>query len=128
MKKEEEHKKEVVYNKTVDVTCDICLTTCKPKKGTCSNFEYLTLKTNWGYDTNKDTESWEAHVCEDCTDKYLKDMILFNKTLYMGKDKEFEDKLNAPNKRKRKIRSISGVSINVEVDDEDIDIDIDIDK
>ncbi len=30
---------------------------------------YMTLKAHWGFDTNKDQEEWEAHICEKCVDE-----------------------------------------------------------
>lgn len=59
-----------------DVRCDSCGNSCR--KGDYG-YEYLTLKTNWGYASKKDLETWEAHLCEKCVDEKL-NFIKFNIT------------------------------------------------
>ena len=51
-----------------------------------STAEYLTIRGEWGYLSNqKDTERWEAHVCEKCVDEKL-GFIKFKKSDYTIKD------------------------------------------
>jgi hypothetical protein len=66
-----EQKPEVVVK---DITCDICGKSCLTDYG----FEYLTMKANWGFMSNKDLEIWEAHICEKCVDDKLVNLISVN--------------------------------------------------
>lgn len=50
-----------------DIFCDICGKSCKTEYG----FEYLECNTVWGFNSNKDMESWTAHICEKCVDEKL---------------------------------------------------------
>lgn len=60
-----------------DVVCDHCGKSCTdhPDFGP----EFMLLKSSWGYNSRKDLETWEAHLCEECVDNYLS-FIEFNKT------------------------------------------------
>lgn len=50
-----------------DVLCDICN---KSTRDSCDmNYEFAELKVDWGYGSDKDTESHECHMCESCYDK-----------------------------------------------------------
>lgn len=69
-------KKTKEVDEIVDVRCDSCGNSCR--KGDYG-YEYLTLKTNWGYASKKDLETWEAHLCEKCVDEKL-NFIKFNIT------------------------------------------------
>jgi hypothetical protein len=111
--------KTIEEDKIVDVTCDICMESCRDSID--MNFEHLTIKGNWGYGSDKDGETWEAHVCEKCSEEYLSKLILFQKSLYMGKDKKRVQELNKSNIRKRKIRKSVGskIEISVQVDNEE---------
>lgn len=71
MKVTEKKTKEV--DEIVDVTCDSCGKSCNTEYG----FEYMELKTNWGYASKKDLETWSAHLCEKCVDEKL-NFIKFN--------------------------------------------------
>lgn len=48
-----------------DVICDVCGRSCKTKCG----YEFALLKAEWGYESRKDTEYHECHICESCYDK-----------------------------------------------------------
>lgn len=73
-----------------DITCDCCGQSClkdsykidndsRPDHGEMSyNFEYLHMKANWGYYSNHDTETWEAHICESCVETKF-EFVDFNK-------------------------------------------------
>lgn len=79
---------------TSEIKCDICGESCKEYEGIVDNdvrsdhdqkfydFEYMTLKANWGYYSGKDTQTWEAQVCEKCVDEKLS-FIKFKKTNYL---------------------------------------------
>ena len=57
-----------------DIICDSCGESCCVMNigdATTPNFEYMTLKANWGYGSKKDLEKWEAHICEKCVDEKL---------------------------------------------------------
>jgi hypothetical protein len=116
---EEDNEANIEEDKIVDVTCDICMESCMDSIQ--MNHEHLTIKGNWGYGSDKDGETWEAHVCEKCSDEYLSNLILFQKSLYMGKSKEILENINKVNKRKRKIRKSVGskIEISVQVDNEE---------
>lgn len=49
-----------------DILCDLCGNTCRDSMGI--NYEYATLKATWGYNSNKDCQHHEAHICEKCYD------------------------------------------------------------
>jgi hypothetical protein len=92
----------------VDISCDICGNSCLIETLIVDNesnkdhgeklyiFEYMDLKTNWGYYSDtKDMETWTAQVCEKCTDIYLEPLIIFNKTCQMTNkelNKEIQEK------------------------------------
>jgi hypothetical protein len=67
---------------TEDIICDSCGESCKVKLGDVEFYEYMELKTYWGYASNKDGEEWIAHVCEKCVDDKLS-FINFEKNNYM---------------------------------------------
>jgi hypothetical protein len=118
MKKVKTVDKVVQEEQIEDITCDICLESCRDSLD--MNFECLSISTKWGYGSNnKDGEKWEAHVCESCTEKYLKDLILFNKSSYFSKSHELHEEMNEVNNRKRKIRKVVGLKVDVKVDKED---------
>ena len=119
MKETKKVQKTEEVDEIVDVTCDICMNTCRDSID--MNHEYLNIKGNWGYGSDKDGETWEAHVCEKCSDEHLSKLILFQKSLYMGKSKEIEQEINKSNIRKRKIRKSVGskIEISVKVDKEE---------
>jgi len=60
-----------------DIVCDSCGKMCNTEYG----FEYLKLSANWGFGSSKDLKEWNAHLCENCTDKKL-DFIKFKITNY----------------------------------------------
>ena len=62
-----------------EVVCDCCN---KPCINTEYGIEYMTLHASWGFMSNKDLESWEAQVCEECVDQKFRD-IKFKKTDYI---------------------------------------------
>jgi hypothetical protein len=97
--------KEVEENEVVDITCDICMESCRDSID--MNHEHLTIKGNWGYGSDKDGETWEAHVCEKCSDEHLSKLILFQKSLYMGKSDEIGKSVG------------SKIEISVKVDNEE---------
>lgn len=59
---------------TDDIICDICGKSCKTEYG----FEYLDCNTTWGFESDKDMETWSAHICEKCVDEKL-NFIKFKK-------------------------------------------------
>jgi hypothetical protein len=76
-----------------DIICDCCGKSCKvdefkidnelrPDNGeTHYDFEFMSLQAHWGYNSNKDTESWTAHICEKCVDEKF-GFIKFKKDYY----------------------------------------------
>jgi hypothetical protein len=106
--------KEVEEDVIVDITCDICMNSCLDSHHGM-NHEHLHIKGNWGYGSDKDGQTWEAHICESCSDEYLSKLILFQKSLYMGKSPRITEELNKVNKRKRKIRKSVGSKIEISV-------------
>lgn len=66
-----EVRKEVLVERAVDIVCDVCGKSCTESLG---GPEYATLKAHWGYESNKDLEEHECHLCEGCYDK-VKDFI-----------------------------------------------------
>jgi len=68
-------KKEVV--EVVDIKCDICKKSCKNK--VTGSLEFMKLSANWGFGSNYDLESWEAHICEKCVDTKLAPIVKFQK-------------------------------------------------
>ena len=56
-----------------DVLCDCCGNSCKTSFG----FEYMELKSSWGFSSGKDLQRWSAQVCETCVDEKLS-FIKFN--------------------------------------------------
>ena len=63
-----------------DIICDICgescaVFDCRGKE--YETFEYLSLTADWGFDSGKDGERWEAQVCSSCADKHLAPLIKF---------------------------------------------------
>ena len=60
MEIKEKQQKEVEIIK--DVLCDCCGKSCLVN----GMPEYMSLKSIWGYGTNKDMEKWTAQVCESC--------------------------------------------------------------
>ena len=62
---------------TEDIICDICGKSCK----SFTDFEYLELTATWGFESNKDGEKWDAHICEKCVDEKLS-FINFKKINY----------------------------------------------
>lgn len=81
--------KEITTEVITDIICDSCGESCKVDKYLIDNdkhpdngqnhcsFEYMKLEARWGYHSNKDLESWTAHVCEKCVDGKLS-FINFN--------------------------------------------------
>jgi ribosomal-protein-alanine N-acetyltransferase len=58
--------------KLKDIRCNKCGQSCKQEH----NFEYATLDARWGYDTKRDNEFHEAHLCESCWEEIVKDFQL----------------------------------------------------
>jgi hypothetical protein len=60
----------------LDISCDICGKSCQRLLQYGSppicDYEYATLSATWGYDSKKDQEEHEFHICEDCYDKMVK--------------------------------------------------------
>ncbi|MDD5510634.1 MAG: hypothetical protein PHI12_07490 [Dehalococcoidales bacterium] len=52
---------------TKDILCDCCGDSCRPVKA--RNYEYATFSARWGWDSERDLEVWEAHICENCAVK-----------------------------------------------------------
>lgn len=103
MKEFKDEDKIVKQKVLVNVSCDICTTNIHK--------EYLTIKHCFGYESNKDGEKWEAHICEDCIDKYLNNLILFQKTPYLFNNDDLIKSLNKDNDDKRKERKEKGFSM-----------------
>jgi len=90
MKKTEIIKSE--REEVIDVLCDSCGESCRVElclplegedpKDVPHNFEYMRLKSAWGYGSDHDCETWEAHVCQKCVDDKL-GFINFKKTNYL---------------------------------------------
>lgn len=51
---------QVERERVVEVTCNRCGRVCTR--------EHVNLKHSWGYDSRKDLEAHESHLCEDCYD------------------------------------------------------------
>lgn len=79
---------------TIDITCDSCGESCKVLEGVIDNdvrvdkgepyygFEFMELKTHWGYHSDKDEQKWVAQICEKCVDEKLS-FIKFKKSDYL---------------------------------------------
>lgn len=68
-----------------DIICDICKKSCKVlpfKDKEHFNYEYVELKTRWGYGSTHDGETWTAQVCNKCVDAKLTGLINFRKEDY----------------------------------------------
>lgn len=57
-----EIKKNILVNKTVDIVCDICGTSCAKEY----NIEYGTLHAAWGFDSFHDSKIYHCDMCENC--------------------------------------------------------------
>jgi hypothetical protein len=55
----------------VDVLCDVCGKSTRNPDSTCQNTEFATLFAKWGYDSRKDLQAHECHMCESCYDKVV---------------------------------------------------------
>lgn len=51
-----------------DLKCDICDNSCKTK---LDDYEFASLKAQWGYSSRKDGEECNLEICEDCFDKIM---------------------------------------------------------
>ena len=58
----------------VGTKCDSCGNECGE--------EYIRLQVTWGYESNKDGETWLADLCENCVDKLLVPHVQFQKENY----------------------------------------------
>ena len=59
-----------------DILCDRCGESCRrfrSKEDPTDIYEYATITANWGYHSNRDTESHSALICEKCFDSVTKD-------------------------------------------------------
>jgi hypothetical protein len=130
------HSEEYVYStadKTVllDIICDICQKSCR-NEHTHEEYEegddvkeyeftFLTIKGAFGYYSKRhDTEAWEAHICEDCSENYLEKIVCFNKHDYLSEGasnktqahkkykNDFNNFLNQRANRIRKVRKMTG--------------------
>ena len=89
IKEIQQHNTEVI----TDVLCDSCGKSCKADEFIMENplrvdngrkmyiFEYMELKANWGFFSNKDLTNYTAAICEQCVDEKFK-FIRFKKTSY----------------------------------------------
>jgi hypothetical protein len=85
-----------VTEKIVEATCDICGADCmhdvfspkesdgdRDEKDNYKIFNGMILRADWGAHSNdKEGQTWEACVCENCVDARFKD-INFIKKFYM---------------------------------------------
>jgi hypothetical protein len=64
-----------------DIKCDCCGKSCNTETHPdgSKSFEYMELKGHWGFNSKKDLEMWQAHLCEKCVDEKL-GFIKFNIT------------------------------------------------
>ncbi len=62
----------VKSNTVVDIICDMCGKSCKDKMG--ANYEHSTFYSIWGFCSKRDGFKWNAHYCEECSEK-IKDFI-----------------------------------------------------
>lgn len=116
-------KNDVLDDVLDDIICDICQNSCRAEN--CDDdvpeYSYLSINGSFGYySKNKDCESWDGHVCEDCVDNFLEKMVCFTKTDYMAsgssiKESKKDDYLNSIHTgmneradRIRKIRKMTG--------------------
>jgi hypothetical protein len=53
---------------TASVTCNICAQVVVNRG---CGAEYATLTASWGYDSKKDLQYHEAHICEPCYDIHI---------------------------------------------------------
>lgn len=49
---------------------DVLCNKCGLSTDNGMNREFMDCHNNWGYGTNKDGESEEAHICEKCWDEF----------------------------------------------------------
>jgi superfamily II helicase len=92
-----------------DIICDICQNSCVSENCYDGNpeYNYLTINGSFGYfSKNKDCESWDAHICENCVDNFLEKIVCFNKTDYL--DNSGIGRMNERADRIRKIRKLTG--------------------
>lgn len=90
IKKIIESKKEI----TEDVICDCCGKSCMVSSVPIDNpkrlddgeenktFEFMKMEATWGFQSGKDTERWEAFICEVCVDTKFP-FVEFKKSNYM---------------------------------------------
>lgn len=63
-----EIKEKQEVEKVVGYRCDIC-------GHECPHGEHATLHAQWGYDSHKDGEIHECHICEKCYDAHIVTLI-----------------------------------------------------
>lgn len=84
--------KTILKKEVIEATCDICGEDCmidmflyndsegdSEEHENIKDFEGMELHASWGYMSNKDCESWDAVICEECVDKHLVPLIKFMK-------------------------------------------------
>lgn len=95
-----------------DIICDKCGNSCKTGGEQANgvdnnnrpffNFDYLELSGHFGfYSNNKDGETWEAHVCQNCADLLDKEIVFSKIGIFGGKIEN--EKFKNTEKRKRKL-------------------------
>lgn len=62
------------FSELKDIICDCCGKSCHTPDG----LEYMELKADWGYGSDKDLTRFTAQVCEKCVDEKF-DFISFKK-------------------------------------------------
>lgn len=60
-------KQQIEENAITDIVCDCCGRSCRDEHG--MNYEYAIFCASWGYYSQHDTEIWECHLCEACSEK-----------------------------------------------------------
>lgn len=54
----------------VNISCNCCGKSCGVP-GEPHTMVFMTMQANWGYYSNKDLQSWKAHICEACVDEHF---------------------------------------------------------
>jgi hypothetical protein len=87
---------------TNEITCDICSESCEnieatkawDLEGSEKEYDYVELRASWGYFSDWDGETWEAHVCTECVKQHLFPLVKFNVRNYMYDSMEIGTRVN----------------------------------
>lgn len=67
-----EIRKKIEQLKVTGYICDVCGNSCNASKDKrYESHEYATLFGHWGYDSKRDGDVFECHLCEECYDRVV---------------------------------------------------------